>query len=158
MLNVMLAVALVHQKLEAKNHVHLDNVTQCVRHLDLSRDPLGGFDVRAVGPDGQAVRFPDVPYRYAQVSLYRGSNDGPLYVSLDFTNAWGTDALGFVVEVRVQHANRRDRIDRKPVLLGGSANGGFIWSVIDAVRLLLVCRDVRVNPCNAVIRVLTNHR
>jgi hypothetical protein len=92
MLNVILAAALVDQKIEVKGHVHLDDVTPCVRHLDVSRDPLGGYDVRAVGPDGQAARFPDVPYRYAQVSLYR--DNGQLYVGLDFTNAWATDATG----------------------------------------------------------------
>lgn len=93
MLNVILAVTLVHQKIEVKGHVHLDDVTPCVRHLDVSRNPLGGYDVRAVGPDGQAVRFAGVPYRYAQIWLDRGKN-GPLYVSLDFTNIWATDGTG----------------------------------------------------------------
>jgi hypothetical protein len=93
MVSLLLAV-LIDQNLEVKDHSHLDDVTPCVRHLDVKRDQLGGYDVRAVGPDGQSVLFADVPYRYAQISLFRGSENGPLYVSLDFTNAWNTDATG----------------------------------------------------------------
>ncbi len=93
MLSAILAVALMDQKIEVKDHVHLHDVTACVRQLDVEHDPAGGYDVRVVGPDGQVARFPGVPYRYAQISLLRDKN-GPRYVSLDFTNGWATDATG----------------------------------------------------------------
>jgi hypothetical protein len=93
MLNVILA-ALVDQKLVVKSHSHFDDVTPCVRSLDVKRSPLGSYEVRAIGPDGQSVYFADAPYRYAQIRLFRDRANGPLFVSLDFTNAWATDATG----------------------------------------------------------------
>src|SRR2546423_6924438 len=61
------------------------------------------------------------------------------------------------VEVGIQDANRRDLVGGQLVELGRVANCIRGWCVVDAEGLLVVFRDVRVDPCDAELSVRADH-
>src|SRR5579863_5430868 len=57
------------------------------------------------------------------------------------------------VEVGIEHCHRRDAVDRQVAILRGGTNRVGGRTVVDAVRLLQIVADVRVDPGDAALRV-----
>src|SRR5262245_25547202 len=61
--------------------------------------------------------------------------------------------LSSMVEVRIEHADFRDLVDRQVAPLGRAPDGFRRWRIIDAECLFLVRRDIGMNPRHATLGI-----